>query len=74
MDLRKANKGDEQVLLGALFYALVLSVVPLFPARYTESLVEVAREKIEGADEELVGLEWEDFGLLRLLEGVLPTY
>lgn len=39
VDLRKMSKCDEQVLLTALFYALVLSVVPLFPAMYIDTLL-----------------------------------
>ncbi|CZR69269.1 uncharacterized protein PAC_19169 [Phialocephala subalpina] len=76
MDLRKANTCDEQVLLGALFYALVLTVVPLFPARYAESLVEVGEEKIRRADLELRQSEgkWEEFGLLKLVEDILPNF
>ncbi|KAF8849787.1 hypothetical protein BDZ45DRAFT_697273 [Acephala macrosclerotiorum] len=35
-DLRKSNMSNEQVLLGALFYALVLTVVPLLPASFSK--------------------------------------
>lgn len=73
VDLRKTSKCDEQVLLAALFYALVLRVVPLFLAMYIDSLLKVAVERIRSANKELEGQEWEEHGLLRLLERIVPT-
>jgi hypothetical protein len=74
MDLRKANSDDEQFVLEALFYALILTVAPLFPARYRESLVEVSTEKIRFADAELEPRWKGEFGLLELLEKILPGF
>lgn len=64
VDLRRTTSGDEQVSLSAHFYALVLVVVPLFPAKYSEGLVEVCFKKIEAACEAGVN---EKFGLEELL-------
>ncbi|KAE9364810.1 hypothetical protein N431DRAFT_111360 [Stipitochalara longipes BDJ] len=65
IDLRRTTSGDEQVALSAHFYALVLVVVPLFPAKYFEGLIEVCFKKIEGACEVVVN---EKLGLEELLE------
>lgn len=67
MDLRKANESNEQLVLGVLFYALVLTIVPLFPARYVQSLVKVARDYIIGADHKLKQRAEGEFGLQELL-------
>ncbi len=72
MDLREGNTGDEQRVLEALFYALVLTIVPLFPARYIE--VEVAAEKIRCANEVLERREEKEFSLLEVLEKILPVF
>jgi hypothetical protein len=65
VDLRRATTGDEQVSLSAHFYALVLVVVPLFPAKYSEGLTQVCLKKIEGACEAVTS---EKFGLGELLD------
>jgi hypothetical protein len=64
VDLRRTTSGDEQVSLSAHFYALVLVVVPLFPAKYSEGLLEVCFKKIEGAAKAVTS---EKFGLTELL-------
>jgi hypothetical protein len=51
--------------LTAHFYALVLVVVPLFPAKYSEGLIGVCLKKIEGANE---AVESEKFGVADLLD------
>jgi hypothetical protein len=51
--------------LTAHFYALVLVVVPLFPAKYSEGLIDVCFKKIGGAHE---AVENERFRLAELLE------
>jgi hypothetical protein len=65
VDLRRTTSGDEQMALSAHFYALVLVVVPLFPVKYSEGLIEVCFKKIEGASE---GAKNAKFGLEELLE------
>ena len=65
VDLRRTTSGDEQVSLSAHFYALVLVVVPLFPAKYSDGLIEVCLKKIEGAVEAVTS---EKFGLEELLD------
>lgn len=48
-DMRKTDDAVEQILLTAHFYGLVLAVMPVFPARYKETLVEICAEKIDRA-------------------------
>jgi hypothetical protein len=48
-DLRQTSDGDEENILTGHFYALLLAVVPIFPARYQESLAEACRRRIRAA-------------------------
>jgi hypothetical protein len=64
IDLRRISSGDEQMALSAHFYALVLVAVPLFPAKYSESLIDICYKKIETANNMV---ETERFGLIHLL-------
>ncbi|TVY68745.1 hypothetical protein LSUE1_G009769 [Lachnellula suecica] len=65
IELRRPNESDEQQVLTCYFYALVLAVVPLFPAKYSESLMRVCAGRIEGV---LQGLSEEVVDGYRLLE------
>jgi hypothetical protein len=49
VDLRQTNEGKEEHTLTGHFYALLLAVVPIFPARYQESLAEACRRKMRVA-------------------------
>lgn len=70
IELRQPNEGDEQKALTFYFYALVLSIVPLFPARYSESLTNVCVSRMEvmlqGMNEEVATV----YGLLELMSYV----
>lgn len=68
IDLRKTNNSPEQLLLTATFYGLVLAVLPLFPERYLQSLIEICVEKIENTQRVLGEDENDETGLGRLLE------
>ncbi len=68
IDLRKTNDAPEQLLLTAFFYGLVLAVLPLFPARYLQVLVEICIEKINNAQRVLGHDKNQDMRLGRLLE------
>jgi len=46
IDLRQTDGGKEEHMLNFHFYALLLAVVPIFPARYQESLAEACRRRI----------------------------
>jgi hypothetical protein len=49
IDLRQTDGGKEENMLDFHFYALLLAVVPIFPASYQESLAEVCRGRIQVA-------------------------
>lgn len=66
-DLRKVDNAMEQILLTAHFYGVVLAVLPLFPPRYLEPLVEICMEKIERA-QNVSEADGSEFGLGRLLK------
>ncbi|KAH7348552.1 hypothetical protein BKA65DRAFT_262214 [Rhexocercosporidium sp. MPI-PUGE-AT-0058] len=65
-DMRKTNGSAEQTVLTAHFYGLVLAVMPVFPARYVEILVEICAEKITKAQRAL-DEENDELGLGHLL-------
>jgi hypothetical protein len=67
IDLRRTDGGDEQLALGGHFYALVLAVVPLFPTRYSEPLINVCIKKIDAAVQEISGEIEHGFGMSKLL-------
>jgi len=70
IELGRPNEGDEQQALTCYFYALVLSVVPLFPARYSKSLTNTCVDRMEAA---LQGMDQEvasAYGLLELMSSV----
>ena len=54
IDLRKENAGKEQIFLSAHFYALLLAIVPIFPARYRGSLAQVCSGRIQAAKEAML--------------------
>lgn len=53
IDLRMDNVGDDQLALTATFYALVLSVLPLFPAKYSMCLRDVCVSKMVTAKQQM---------------------
>ena len=53
IDLRQDNVGDDQLALTAIFYALVLSVLPLFPSKYSMCMRDVCVSKMVGAKEQM---------------------
>ncbi|KAG4442405.1 hypothetical protein IFR05_002107 [Cadophora sp. M221] len=65
-DMRKTDDSMEHILLTAHFYGLLLAVMPVFPARYIETLVEICAEKIDRAQQAL-GDDNDEFGLGHLL-------
>ena len=65
VDLRRTTTGDEQMALSAHFYSLVLVIVPLFPVKYSEGLIEICLKRIEGACK---AVNNEKFGLEELLD------
>ena len=65
IDLRRTTTGDEQMALSAHFYSLVLVIVPLFPVKYSEGLIEICLKRIEGACK---AVNNERFGLEELLD------
>lgn len=53
VDLRRDNVGDDQLALTAIFYALVLAVLPLFPPKYSVCLKDVCISKMEAATQQM---------------------
>jgi hypothetical protein len=49
IDLRQTDDSKEEHMLKFHFYALLLAVVPIFPARYQESLAEACKRSIRVA-------------------------
>jgi hypothetical protein len=49
IDLRQTNGGTEEHILTGHFYALLLAVVPIFPARYQQSLADACQRRIRAA-------------------------
>ncbi|KAG0649481.1 hypothetical protein D0Z07_4504 [Hyphodiscus hymeniophilus] len=49
IDLRQTDDSKQEHMLNVHFYALLLAVVPLFPARYQESLAEACKRIIQVA-------------------------
>lgn len=49
IDLRQTDDSKEEHMLDFHFYALLLAVVPIFPARYRESLAEACKRRIRVA-------------------------
>lgn len=49
IDLRQTNEGKEEHILTGHFYALLQAVVPIFLARYQESLAEACRRMVRVA-------------------------
>ncbi|KUJ06761.1 uncharacterized protein LY89DRAFT_790157 [Mollisia scopiformis] len=55
IDLRQFDDSKEEHMLTAHFYGLLLAVVPIFPARYQQSLAEACRRMIQLSQEALDG-------------------
>jgi hypothetical protein len=70
IDLRRTTRSDEQVALTAHFYALVLVMVPLFPGKYSEGLINVCLRKTDDAND---AVESEKFGVTDLLDSARRT-
>ena len=73
IELGRRNEGDEQQALTCYFYALLLSVLPLFPARYSESLANVCVNRMEGMLQEMSHEVASAYGLLELMSSVQGT-
>jgi len=73
IELRQPTESDEQKALTSYFYALVMSIVPLFPARFSESLTNVCVSRMEamlqGVNEEMASA----YGLLEMMSSVQGT-
>ena len=54
IDLRRDNFGDDQLALTAVLYALVLSVLPFFPSKYSMCMRDVCVSKMLAAKQQMV--------------------
>jgi hypothetical protein len=68
IELRRTNGENEQRALNCHFYALLAAVVPMFPARYQNSLLQSSTSKMRKIMDEMDDEEAAEFGLSKLLE------
>jgi hypothetical protein len=73
IELGRPNEGDEQQALACFFYALASSVVPLFPAQYSESLTNVCVNRMEATLQRMSQEVASSYGLLEIMSSVQGT-
>ena len=54
IDLRRTSSGPEEHMLSGHFYELLLAVLPIFPARYQESLAQACRRIMQMARQAII--------------------